>query len=376
MGCRVVHLTSVHYAFDNRIFHKECASLAAAGYDVTLIAQNAAGDIAGKGVTLRALTPPRNRIERATGTMWELYRKALQEHGAIYHFHDPELMPVGWLLKLQGKRVIYDVHEDYTATMADKQWIPQSLRGLAKLGVTACERFFADRYDRVIAATPTIALKFKSPKTAIVQNFPWAAELVCTSDETYAEREPIVAYVGALSNSRGLREMSEALSIAAKSTPIKLITAGKVTAGAGGIATDGDSDGLVEHLGMQSRPQVRDLLARARIGIVTLHPTGNYINSQPTKLYEYMSAALPVVASNFPVWRKVVEGAQCGLLVDPLNPAAIAEALVWLLKHPDEAEAMGRRGQKAVLELYSWEREAAALAGIYRDLLPERALTV
>jgi glycosyltransferase involved in cell wall biosynthesis len=124
---------------------------------------------------------------------------------------------------------------------------------------------------------------------------------------------------------------------------------------------------------MQTRPQVRDLLARARIGIVTLHPTGNYVNSQPTKLYEYMSAGLPVVASDFPVWRKVVDGAQCGLLVDPMNPAAIAEALVWLLQHPEEAEAMGRRAQKAVLESYSWEREAAVLAGIYRELLPNRA---
>jgi glycosyltransferase involved in cell wall biosynthesis len=376
MGCRVVHLTSVHYAFDNRIFHKQCASLAAAGYDVTLIAQNADGDLSGEGVTLRALPPPRNRIERATRTMWKLYLAALREQGAVYHFHDPELMPVGWLLKLHGKRVIYDVHEDYTATMADKQWIPRPLRGFAKLGVTACERFFADRYDRVIAATPTIALKFKSPKTAIVQNFPWAAELVSAFGETYAEREPIVAYVGALSNSRGLKEMSEALRIAAESTTIKLFTAGRVTPGAGAVATEGDHNGLVEHLGMQSRPQVRDLLARARIGIVTLHPTGNYINSQPTKLYEYMSAGLPVVASDFPVWRKVVEGAECGLLVDPLNPAAISEALVWLLQHPDEAEAMGLRGQRAVLELYSWEREAAALAGIYRDLLPENALAV
>jgi glycosyltransferase involved in cell wall biosynthesis len=373
MGCRVVHLTSVHYAFDNRIFHKECASLAAAGYDVTLIAQNAGGDIVGESVLLRALPPPRNRIERATKTMWQLYRAALRERGAIYHFHDPELMPVGWLLKLQGKRVIYDVHEDYTGTMADKQWIPRSLRGIAKFGVTACEQFFADRYDRVIAATPTIAQKFKSPKTAIVQNFPWAAELVCTSEESYGAREPIVAYVGALSNIRGLREMSEAVRIAAKTTPIRLITAGKVTAGADAIATDEDSNGLVEHFGMQTRPQVRDLLARARIGIVTLHPTGNYVNSQPTKLYEYMSAGLPVVASDFPVWRKVVDGAQCGLLVDPMNPAAIAEALVWLLQHPEEAEAMGRRAQKAVLESYSWEREAAVLAGIYRELLPNRA---
>ena len=94
------------------------------------------------------------------------------------------------------------------------------------------------------------------------------------------------------------------------------------------------------------------------------------MSAQPNKMFEYMAAGLPVVASDFPLWRKIIQSAECGLLADPLNPAAIAEALVWLLCHPARAAQMGRNGRRAVAENYNWEREAKSLIATYAELQP------
>ncbi len=368
MPCRVVHLTSVHHVFDTRVFHKECKTLAMAGYDVTLIAPHAEGDLMQDGVKVRAVAPPRNRRERMTRTIHQVYRAAVQENAEIYHFHDPELMPVGALLKLRGKKVIYDVHEDYTGTMNGKQWLPRGLHGPASVAVRACETTLSAAYDRIIAATPTIAQKFRPRKTRLVQNFPWSHELRCPNDLPYEKREAIAAYVGVLSDLRGLREMTQAVHLAAKEIPVKLVTAGKVIPGAKAELDDGCGNGLVEHMGLLNRPQVAGLLARAKIGLVVLHPLWNFVNAQPVKLFEYMSAGVPVIASDFPLWRRIVKSAACGILVNPLDPGAIAEAMVWLLRNPSEAAEMGVNGQRAVAENYNWEREAESLIATYAEL--------
>jgi glycosyltransferase involved in cell wall biosynthesis len=368
MPVRVVHLTSVHHPFDNRIYHKECRSLALAGYDVTLIATHAGGDQYEDGVRLKSIPPPANRRERMTSTIWQVWQEAVRQDAAIYHFHDPELMPVGALLKLQGKQVIYDVHEDYSGSMKGK-WIPDALTGPAAFAVSFSEATLARACDRIVAATPTIARKFPAERTRLVQNFPWLNELRQLDPLPYDQREAIAIYIGWLSDARGIGTMIEATKLAAVRHPVKLLLAGKVIPGAKAIFEEDGPNELVEYLGFLDRPRLAELIARARVGLVTLPPTGNYINAQPTKLFEYMAGGLPVIASNFPVYRSFVESSRCGLLVDPLSSTAIADALVWLLENPDEAGAMGRRGQQAVNEKYNWEHEAETLVQTYAELL-------
>jgi glycosyltransferase involved in cell wall biosynthesis len=125
----------------------------------------------------------------------------------------------------------------------------------------------------------------------------------------------------------------------------------------------------VDYRGKLDRPDVAELLGRSRAGLVVFQPAPNHMEAQPNKLFEYMAAGLPVIASDFPLWRNIVTGAGCGLLVDPLSPPAIANAITWILDHPDEAEAMGRRGQHAVSSTYAWDREAEKLVALYTKLL-------
>lgn len=104
------------------------------------------------------------------------------------------------------------------------------------------------------------------------------------------------------------------------------------------------------------------------MGLVTLAPIPNYIESYPTKLFEYMAAGVPVVASDFPLWRSIVDGAGCGLLVDPADPQQIADAIDWLIDHPEEAARMGENGRRAAHDTYNWQGEASKLRALYAKL--------
>jgi glycosyltransferase involved in cell wall biosynthesis len=124
----------------------------------------------------------------------------------------------------------------------------------------------------------------------------------------------------------------------------------------------------VTFVGQLGRADVASELQKAYAGLVILHPEPNYVTSQPVKLFEYMCAGIPVIASDFPVCREIIAGARCGILVNPLDPTEIAEAMEFLLTHPEEAQEMGRRGFQAILERYNWANEEKALLQFYTDL--------
>ena len=369
---RVVHMTSVHTPYDNRILHKECAALALAGYSVTLIAaRQGGGSEVISGVHIRYVQLPKSRPHRFLFTIPSVFFAALQEDASIYHLHDPELMPAGALLALLGKKSIYDIHEDYAASVRCKHWIPAPFRAFASFAVKACEHLLGGLCSYSIAATPVIGAQQARKRIALVQNFPKQQEMNLPAGVPYSNRAPLCVYIGALSTDRGLVEMIQSVENLQARIPVSLTLAGAFNRGADSNSGIQDFPASVQYAGVLSRPQVGQLLGRARIGLVVLHPTGNYINSQPTKLYEYMSAGIPVIASDFPIWRNVVESANCGILVDPMGTKAIAAAIEWLLANPQEAEAMGLLGKAAVQQHYNWENEAASLLNVYQQLMQE-----
>jgi glycosyltransferase involved in cell wall biosynthesis len=368
---RVVHLTSVHPPFDVRIFHKECKSIVRAGYDVTLIACHDR-DETRDGIRLRAIPKQSSRLSRMTRGVWSTYREALRQDADLYHFHDPELIPVGLLLRMKSKKVIYDVHENLLADLAVKHYIPQLLRRpLARL-VGFIETRAARGFSAVVPATIPFGLRFDLRKDhiVVVENYPAIDERQLEPRRPWAQRSASVAYVGVLSRDRCVTEMVRAMALLPSDLQVTLRLAGPFSPKEFQEELAGiDGRNRTHFLGTLDRTQVAELLGEVCVGLVILRPTPGYLQALPTKMFEYMSAGIPVIVSDFPRLREIVVEARCGLLVDPLDPRAIAQAVEYLVRSPEEAEQMGQRGQEAVRTRYNWASEERKLLNLYGTLL-------
>jgi len=366
----VVHLTTVHAPSDTRIFFKECRSLAQAGMDVTMVVPAEKAGVV-HSVRIEPLPRPRARLSRMTRTVWSAFWKALRLKAGLYHLHDPELLPVGLLLRAWGKHVIYDVHEDVPKDVLSKPYLPLWSREIVGRAAKLAEDVAVGYLSAVVAATPSIYKRFHTmnTRTVMVRNFPIPEELSNGHSMLWCKRDSAVAYIGGITGLRGIREMIRAMGLLPDALDAKLEIAGN--------ATYGDSlDDLptlpgwnrVCYRGYLDGAGIAELLGRVRAGLVLFHPAPNHVEAMPMKLFEYMAAGIPVIASTFPAWREIVEEARCGLLVDPLKPQEIAEAMQYLLMHPNEAEEMGRRGMRAVQETYNWKTQARVLLDLYSEL--------
>ena len=367
---KVAHLTSAHPRDDTRIFFKQCSSLALHGHDVVLIVSDGAGDTIRNGV--RIIDVGRSdggRLSRMMRSTQRVFSAAIRADADLYHLHDPELIPHGLLLKRRGKKVVFDAHEDVPLQILAKHYLRPGLRKTIASVFSRFEKYACAKFDGVVAATNQIELKFSmfGIPSATVRNFPIADELFAIT----AERPPTkdICYVGSIAGIRGIREMVRALELTDQ--PVRLNLVGEFSESDTAAEVSGYPGwARVNNLGLQDRAGVREALSRSLAGLVILHPTANYLESLPIKLFEYMSAELPVIISDFPLWRKMLARANCALFVDPLNPKAIAQAIDALVTDPKMAAQMGQNGRRLIETQFNWASEESTLLDFYGRILP------
>jgi glycosyltransferase involved in cell wall biosynthesis len=397
----VVHLTTVHPRDDIRIFRKECVSLAQAGYEVVQVVGDGLGDTVVQGVRIVDIGPrPPGRLARMRQQPAKALAAVRALRPALVHLHDPELLPVGAKLAREGLTVVYDAHEDVPRQLLTKQWIPAWARRPLSAAFEVYENRRVRQLAAVVGATPHITQRFAAVagRSVNVSNFPFLDELApdaaTSSTGTHAAhhlregpladaglatppgfppRENAVCYVGGIFLTRGAFSMVRALT---HLPGVRLILCGRFEDAATEAALRAEPGwAQVDYLGVLGREGVRDVMARSRAGLVTLLPLPSYLDSLPIKMFEYMSASLPVIASDFPLWRDIVQRHACGLCVDPDDPAAIARAIRQVLDDPAAAQAMGRAGREAVHAHYHWPRAEAELLALYRSLLPQASMS-
>jgi hypothetical protein len=363
---RVCHITTVHPVDDHRILHKECVSLRDAGYDVTLVAPHDEDTVL-RGVRVVALrTAARSRLERMARRPLAAYRAAVAIDAELYHFHDPEFLPYAVALARRGKRVVYDAHEDVPVQVRHKHWIPPRARAPIARAYAQLEAACVGRLSAVVSPSVTALarLRPRQPRAIGLANYP---RLETAPDPgPWDERSRAACYVGGISEVRGARELVAAMAgvdgelhLAGPVSPPELLDELERSPGWQ----------RVRYLGRVGHERVTALLAGAKVGVIPLHPIPNYVDAYPVKLFEYMAAGLPVIATDVPRWRALLEEHGCGICVPHDSPQRLAVAIGELLDDDARAREMGARGRRAVETDYSWGSQAAALLDLYRELL-------
>lgn len=368
----IVHVSSAHPWTDNRVHLREAASAAAAGYRTALLAVSDDGrtDVDWDrpdpvtGVYVRRV-PRRPRARRVTRSTVQVILAALSSRARVVHLHDPELVWAVPLLRMFGCRVVYDAHEDLPQQVAGKEYLGRLGRVVGS-GMAHGVLVAARRASAVVAATPTIAERFPAARTRVVRNVP-RLRAADANAIPVAHRPANVVYIGALSRDRGL----DVLTALAARVPSGW---GVVTAG----PVDGSVDrreldrlvatGDIDHRGVLPSAAARDLLHEARIGLLPLLPTPAYAASLPTKLFEYLAAGLPVIATDVPVWRDLLAGVDCATWVPPGDVDAVVRAIRRYGDDPDLLDAHSAAGRALVARAYRWDDEERVLLDLYREL--------
>lgn len=366
----ICHVSSVHPRYDARIFYKMCLSSALLGYKTNLVVADGLGFEEKNNICIYDVGKESSRLKRMVFSTFKVCETSLKTNAKVYHLHDPELLIVALILKIKGKVVVFDSHEDVPKDILSKRYVPFPLRYAVSYVYQVVENFISSRLDAVVTPTDTISNRFKNINSYVetLKNYPLLTEFY-NSDQYVRNQHKskrIIIYIGSVTEDRGITEL---VSMMVDLPGVTLQIAGPVD---GHYFTQ--LEGLagwssVEYLGVLNRNEVALHLAQADVGLLLLRPLENFKEALPVKLFEYMASGLPVVASNFPVWESIISSSRCGYCVDPLDLNAVINVIQSLLDDPDTSRALGLNGKKAVLEKYNWSNEEQKLSKFYRNLI-------
>lgn len=363
-GLRVTHVSTVHAWTDNRVHYRECASLAELGYEVSLVAVESDAHATRDAVRVYEI-PRMPRLRRVLLGGVRAITVALKSKPSLIHLHDPELIWSIPFLRLLGKKVIYDAHEDIPTQILSKSYLTPVSRPIARLLAYAAVAG-ARWSNHVIAATEKVASRFPSDKVSVVRNYPTLRD-GDASAASVSTRPTRIIYIGGIAPTRGSDVMVSAAEYLPNGWVLDLAGPAPLT--------------LIERLsrlpgwarttyhGALAPDAARDLLLEARIGLVVLQPTDAYLDSLPTKMFEYFAAGIPVIASDFPLWRRILEEYECGLVVDESSPHAVSEAVQKYAQDHDLLALHSRNARRAVETELNWHYESKTLASVYQSLL-------
>lgn len=374
MQKKICHFTSVHPIYDVRIFQKECCSLAANGFDVTLIAcgDEAFVDVK-NGVTCISIhVPIENRMQRFMKRSKVVYKKALEVDADIYHFHDPELIPFGLKLKKKGKKVIFDSHEDIPSDIKSKSYLNPLLRRVLFILYKISEPFIIRKFDGVVSVTPHIIDKLKknNKNTIQVTNYPVTTntDQVEIKDEKF--QTPTIFFAGGVRSLWMHENIIKSLDLI--NFDIKYLIAGPVSDEYLSKLKQLKSWEKVEYLGIIPHAQVDVYYSKSHIGIALCdytEPNGGLMGTLGnTKIFEIMKAGLPIICSDFTLWQQIIDTHKCGICVNPRDVVAISQAIVEMVSNIEESSLMGQNGKMAVLDHYNWRTQEAILIDMYKRL--------
>ena len=361
---KICHLTSVHPRFDTRIFQRMCKNLPKEHFETYLVVADQNDAHIKDNVIIHSIGKSKNRFLRILIAPYKILITAVKLNADIYHLHDPELLVIVPFLKLFRKKVIFDFHEDFSEQVLSKEYLNRYIAFVIKYLYEIIEKAIVPMLDGVVSATPFINKKYKKlNRNAInINNYP---ELnLIKENEVINGSKKNVCYVGAITKERGIIEILDAIVNTGENCKLEL---------AGIFADEKIKKDAMSHPawkkvifhGRVSYDEVPSILNRCIAGMVIFHPIANHINSQPNKLFEYMAAGLPIIASNFPLWEEIIKNNNIGYHVNPLNPSEIENAIRQASINNKFNNDICNNAKQLIRSKYNWEVEFKKLINMY-----------
>lgn len=367
---KICHISTAHSALSGRLLDRECMKLAEAGYDTTLIAQYDKNEIIG-GVKIVAFPKANSRIYRMTLLNIYMLFKALRQKADLYHFHDPELMFVGSLLKLSGKKVIYDIHEDLPKQIHNKPYLSKSIVPYLSKAIEKVEAFFAKRFDGLVTVVPSIEKRLlrSNANTIMYRNFPEMKLIDSAVAKKRDDNKFRIIYPGSLSKVRGVEDIINV--VAMYKGEVELILGGRWSHKAfEEHCKNLEGWKYVKYLGRLPQKEVYEYMKSSDLGVHIIHDKPSHRIGYPMKAFEFMACKVPFLISDIGNKRELFEGA--ALFIEPQNLEDIKQNISSLIKDKKLGEQLSTYGRKKVEEVYNLESEVDRLLKFYENILEER----
>lgn len=364
----VCHISTVHPLFDDRIFYKECVSLATI-YEVYLVVGHPSNEVI-HGVNIIALPLTRSRWARFFVGSICAFRKALSVKPDVVHIHDPELLWIGVLFRILGKKTVYDVHEDVAKQILYKNWLGVHwIRVIISKIVMGVEKLASLFFNRIVVVTNDIKNNFPASKTVLVRNFPRLDLIKSSVSIELIKDSKVVIYIGSLSKERGILELVNAMEF----IPAELWLLGPWdNEGYENECRNAEGWNKTQYFGVKKLEVVYEYLKSADVAVALLYPAKNYVTSLPVKAFEYMALGIPMVISNFPYWKEVFQG--CAVFANPHDSIDIANQINLLLTDKEISDSISTQAMAKIQREYSWEIESQHLLEMYEVMLDHKLI--
>jgi len=343
------------------------------GYSVNLVVADSKGKEIKDGINI--IDVAKSNSSRVSKILTATAHIILNRPNLV-HIHDPELIFSGLLFKALGIPVIFDMHEHLPKQILNKQWIPNWARKPLSGTWNLIERITLPFFSVVMAESSYEKYYPWIRRKIIVQNYP-DAKLI--PNHTRKFDIFTVGYIGSVTKERGAITVAAAIGMLRdKGVMVNFQCLGPVSTEVRDNEhfSRGIDEGWLQAPGRVKGSEGWTTISRCHVGVAVLAPIPNYVESWPTKMFEYMSMSMPVIVSNFPLYEELVASTQCGITVDPHKTSDIAEAIEFIASEPAIADTMGACGRAAVISKYSWDAEVGRLISLYRKIGTPRSTVV
>jgi glycosyltransferase involved in cell wall biosynthesis len=372
---KVCHVISGYHRNDARVFLRQCLSLKRAGYDVSIVTNDGEPDEVLEGIPIVSCRAHWPRWKVLLAARRQFIEETVGVDADVYQLHSPELLPLAAPLQHLGKAVVYDAHEDLPRHLLEKEWLPRAIRRPLAFGAEHYLRRVLKRIDDVVSPHSHVVEHLQNTvgKGTLVANFPLVQPLPRMSADAFAARPTAVCYSGTVYQHSNQEATLDALSALPE---VRYRIAGYIGDAHRQALDLRPGADQVEYLGRINQAELRTLYTSCIAGLAIidykLNQGGKLGSYAVNKLFEYMEAGLPVICTDYTLWRDIIERYDCGVCVAPGSVAELRSAIEYVVADRARAYRMGQNGRRAVLEEFNWASEERKYLAVFGRLDTKR----